>query len=877
MTLAAGTRLGPYEIVSAIGAGGMGDVYKARDTRLDRTVAIKIVRTDFSERFEREARSISALNHPNICTLHDVGEQDGTAYLVMEFVDGAPIAGPLPLSDVIKYGVQICEALEAAHRKAIVHRDLKPANILATKSGIKLLDFGLAKLQPAAATAPGNEATVAALTGAHTVLGTPQYMAPEQIEGRDADARTDIFALGCVLYELITGKRAFDGKTPSNVMAAVLATEPRRITELVPMTPATLEWIVQRCLEKDPDARWQSARDVALQLRWIGDHPEQVQAPAASGHKTSSSVALLGGLALGIAATGLAAALWIWMFPRSAGRHAEANRLSMLLPTDGSLALAGMQQDIALSPDGRTVAVAVRSDNDEGAIFLRALDSFEGVKIPGTEGGSGPFFSPQGRWLGFWVDGQIKKIPVAGGAAVKVCDAPDLRGAVWLADDTIVFSPNPTASLMRVSAQGGAEPAVLTQLDATKQDKTHRTPLGVPGGRAVVFVIGSDEIATYDDARIVVLNLETKHITELVNGGYAPRFSPTGHLLYVKHESVFAVAFDPTTLETSGSAIQVLKSVASLPSFGVADYDVASTGALVFAPGGNETSRDELRWIDREGNVQRMQAEPREYFMIDASHDDRRLAVTVGGANNVVYAYDIATAKFTRVTFRFDVEGAVWTHNDSRITYWSGTELRAASADASAPDEVLMSVSEVAGRHLNPVSSSADGQLITVTWLSPGKGRDVGIYSVRDDHLSPVLTSRFNEVEGYISPDGKWLAYVSDETGRPEAYVRAVDGSGRKLPVSSGGALRVRWSLRGRELLYAPEDAPGVMAVPFRPGPTPALGKPFALFGRNAAAALKDIRALSPAMDGSRFAALFRLPRPPLQEIRVVTNWTPER
>ena len=272
-----------------------------------------------------------------------------------------------------------------------------------------------------------------------------------------------------------------------------------------------------------------------------------------------------------------------------------------------------------------------------------------------------------------------------------------------------------------------------------------------------------------------------------------------------------------------------------------------------------------------------MQAEPREYFVIDASRDGRRLALTVGGANNVVYSYDIATAKFTRVTLRFDVEGAVWTHNDSRITYWSGTELRAASADASAPDEVLMSASEVASRHLYPLSSSADGQLITVTWLTPGKGSDVGIYSVRDDRLNPILTSRFNEVQGYISPDGKWLVYISDENGQPEAYLRAVDGSGKKLPVSSGGALHVRWSLRGRELLYATEDAPDVMAVPFAPGPTPTLGKPLALFGQNAATVLKDLRALSPAPDGSRFATLFRIPRPPLKEIRVVTNWTPER
>jgi serine/threonine-protein kinase len=870
-----GKKLGAYEIVAKLGEGGMGDVYKALDTRLDRTVAIKIVRTDFSERFEREARSVSALNHPNICTLHDVGEQDDVAFLVMEFVDGAPIAGPLPVADVIRDGIQICEALEAAHKKGIVHRDLKPANIMATRAGIKLLDFGLAKLQPAAPNAAGNQATVAALTGAHTIVGTPQYMAPEQIEGREADARTDIFALGCVLYELITGKRAFDGKSASSIMAAVLATEPRKISELVPLTPPTLEWVVQRCLEKDPDARWQSARDVALQLKWIGEHPDHSQRAAAPSHQASSRRALLGGLALGIAVAGIAAAAWISMASRPGGRPSPTPAsvsLSLTLPADASLSLTGTRQASALSPDGRAVAFAAVTKT-AAAIFLRPLDSFEAVRVDGTEGGSGPFFSPDGRWLAFWAGGHLKKIPVGGGAPVVICDAPALRGAAWLADDTIVFTRDTTGPLMRVSSHGGATPTLLTKLDDAQNEKTHRTLIGLPGGKAVVFVIGSNEIGTYDEASIVALTLATGQITELVKGGYAPAYSPTGHLLYVNHSSVFALPFDPGTLKMSGSPVEILKDVASLPDYGVAEYDVAPSGALIFAPGGDRSPRNELRWIDRAGNVEPMPAERQRYLSIDMSHDGRRLAVQKGGANNVLFAYDIVRNQWTRLTFRRDIQAPVWKHDDSHVTYWSGADVRSVPADGSGAEEVLVSASQAAGRQVFPESWSGDGQTLSVTLFTPGKGTDVGLYSVREKRLTPIVESRFDEIGGQLSPDGRWLAYVSNESGREQVYVRAVEGSGGKLAVSSDGGASVRWTSNGRELVYANEK--GVMAVSFTPGPQPSLGKPGVLFGPGAVTRFID--RLSPSPDGSRFAAVFEIPYPPIKEIRVVTNWSPAR
>jgi serine/threonine-protein kinase len=870
MPLTPGVRLGPYEIIGAIGAGGMGDVYKARDTRLDRTVAIKIVRTDFSERFEREAKSISALNHPNICTLHDVGNQDGTAYLVMEFVDGAPIAGPLPLADVLRYGIQICEALEAAHKKSIVHRDLKPANILATRSGIKLLDFGLAKLQTRVAGAPGNEATVAALTGAHTIVGTPQYMAPEQIEGHDADARTDIFALGCVLYELITGQRAFEGKTASSIMAAILATEPRKISELSPVTPPTLEWVVARCLEKDPDARWQSARDVALQLKWIADHPAEAAATSA-GSQATSRRGLLIGLAAGIAIT--AAAGWFWISSRSPATASPASSaplsLSIVLPPGVSLLNSGSQRDVALSPDGRTIAFAGLTSNGP-AIFVRALDRFDAVKIAGAEGGQGPFFSPDGQWIGFMAAGALKKIPIGGGAAVTICDAPGLRGSVWLADDTIAFSPSPTGPLMRVSAQAGSVPTALTKLDTAQREKTHRTLIGLPGGKAVVFVIGSNEIGKYDEARIVALTIDSGQITELVRGGYAPSYSPTGHLLYVQQGSIFAVPFDAATLKTGGSPVQVVKDIATLPNYGTATFDIAPTGEMIYAPGGDQTERDALVFVDRQGKITPSGAADGHYFQLDMARDGKRLTLGIGGANNVQWTYDIARNQFSRLTVRLDVEQGVWTSDGSGVTYWSGIDLRTIAADGSGKEEVLVSQAQAAGRSIFPESWSDDGQTLSVTIYTPGKGQDIGLYSARDKELKPIVATRFDEFNGRVSPDGKWLAFASTESERPQIFVRAIDGSGAKFQVSADTFGVARWTKSGRELLYGAEK--GLFAVAFTPGSTPGLSSPMRLFGWEGE--LADVISLAPAPDGDRFAILIRKTRPPLTEIRLITNWT---
>ena len=869
MDIGPGSRLGPYEIGNAIGAGGMGDVYRARDTRLDRSVAIKIVRTSFSERFEREAKSISALNHPNICTLHDVGNQDGVSYLVMELVEGSPISGPMPIADVIRFGTQICDALEAAHKKAIVHRDLKPANILATKAGIKLLDFGLAKLQPSSAVPAGEDATVAALTGAHTIVGTPQYMAPEQIEGRDADARTDIFALGCVLYELITGKRAFDGKTASNAMAAVLATEPRKPSELVPVTPASLEWVVLRCLEKDPDKRWQSARDVALQLAWVASQP--VGSPAATDARPGNRRAMITGVAIGAAIAGVAAAAWLWSRADASGAASPGDQpsinLTALLPADTNLTVTGARPDIAISPDGRLIAFSAWT-KDDSAIFLRPINRSDAVQVAGTKGGKNPFFSPKGDWIAFAIDTTLYKIPVGGGAPIEICPLSGLRGAVWLPDDTIVLSPAATSPLMRVSAQGGT-PVALTTLDTAQKERTHRSPAVLPWGKSILYVIGTNEIDTYDEARIVALDLESGKVTQILKGGYSPAYSPTGHLLYMHDRSLFAVAFDPATLKPSGSPVQVTKDIASLGSFGAAEFAIASTGTLIYAPGGDRSSMMSLHWMNRDGTTGPQIGEEQAWSQLRVSPDSRRLSAMLIRANNMLWTSDADRTQMSRQTYRFDVENPNWGPGNDQMTFWTGHEVRSVTVDASGSDKVVIPQSVANGRALYPDSWSPDGQTLAVTVMTRGVGGDIALYPVKDAQLKMLIATRFDEFNPRYSPDGNWLAFVSNKSGRYQIYVRRVDGPDRDFPVSTEGSENVWWTSNGRELIF--ETRESLISASFAPGPTPAIGKPVVL--RLPDEPSRRINAFFPAPNGKRFAVGFGRSLPPLTEIRVVTDW----
>ncbi len=498
MTLTSGTRLGPYEIVGIAGEGGMGDVYRAHDVRLDRDVAVKTLKGPFTERFEREARAISALNHPNICTLHDVGQHEGSGYLVMEYIEGKPIAGPMPVDQAVAAGIQICEALHAAHRKGIIHRDLKPANIMVTKSGIKLLDFGLAKLAGStsgvmAASGAGSaaeQATLAALTGAHTVVGTPQYMAPEQIEARDVDARTDIFAFGCVLYELLTGQRPFEGQTSSSVMAAILATKPRPLEELLPLTPPALERIVSRCLAKDPEDRWQSARDIASELQWVGQGGSKVGLPAmVSGRRKVRESMAWGAFALAtLGAIGFAVA-----WARRAPEPAALVRFPLIIPANAQNVSPPL-----VSPDGRNIAFAADSDGKR-LLWIRPLDALEARPLAGTDGAYRPFWSPDSKFIGFLTANKMKKVDIAGGPPQTICDVATQGDGSWSPTGVILYDGLAQDTIRRVSATGGvSQPFVFPNGKAEGQPGTG-WPEFLPDGHHFLYTVSDPSTAERHD------------------------------------------------------------------------------------------------------------------------------------------------------------------------------------------------------------------------------------------------------------------------------------------------------------------------------------------------------------------------------------------
>jgi eukaryotic-like serine/threonine-protein kinase len=579
VALASGAKLGPYEIVAPLGAGGMGGVYRARDTRLDRTVAIKILPAHLSsdpeakQRFEREARAISSLNHPNICTLYDVGHQDGIDYLVMEFLEGQTLAdrlmkGPLPLDQVLKYGIEICEGLEKAHKTGVIHRDLKPSNVMLTKTGAKLMDFGLAKATPA--TAPPSSSLTATISGPSadqpltargTLVGTFQYMSPEQLEGQDADARSDIFALGALLYEMATGKRAFTGKTQASIVAAILASEPPPISTLQPMSPPALDQAAKVCLAKDPDERLQTVHDVKLQLKWIAD-----------GGASSATQAGIATPAKGtprIRERALAAALVFALIALVLGfvhfRHpvsdAPSVRSSILPPKNASFVNGVANSGYALSPDGTRLVFSAQSVEGRTTLWMRPLNSLATQELAGTENASFPFWSPDGQWIGFFADGKLKKVPASGGSVQVICDAPLGRGGTWNAQGVIVFTPSTVDPLFRVSANGGT-PTPVTQLDASLGETTHRWPDFLPDG--VHFLYLGRQFSLAKPSAIYVGSLDSLSHKKIRDGFTEAHYAAPGYLVFGReHGTLFAQRFDLSSLSVVGEAVPIAGDVSA--------------------------------------------------------------------------------------------------------------------------------------------------------------------------------------------------------------------------------------------------------------------------------------------------------------------------
>jgi eukaryotic-like serine/threonine-protein kinase len=592
MAILSGKRLGPYEILSAIGAGGMGEVYRARDTRLERTVAVKILpdhlsdRAELRERFEREARTVASLNHPHICTLHDIGHQDGTDFLVMEYLEGETLAerlkkGPLPLDQVLQYAIEISDALDKAHRKGITHRDLKPGNIMLTKSGAKLLDFGLAKLRQE--TAPANIAlsklpTEDGVTAQGTILGTLQYMAPEQLEGKQADARTDIFAFGVVVYEMATGKKAFEGKSSASVLAKILESDPPPMTLLQPMTPPALDRVVKKCLVKEPEERWQSAKDLTDELKWIADESASrnlLSAAPVARARSPWRWAVFSTVACVVVA---AIALYVWLPRQTPPPQRPVSRFAISLPAGQRLAALD-EPAIALSPDGTRLAYIAAQGKGLPQLYIRAMESPEAKLIPGTEGAVNPFFSPDGQWVGFFAGNKLKKVSVSGGAAVTLGDALSAQGASWSSQGMIAFGSERAAVLQQVKDAGGTAQA-LTHLEKGETD--HDWPEFLPGDKTVLFAASGDDRA---NGQVAIQSLATGARRNLIQGATHAHYASSGQLVYAQRGNLMAVPFDLQRLALTGAAVPVVEGVLQSTTSGAAQYSFSATGSLVYVTG----------------------------------------------------------------------------------------------------------------------------------------------------------------------------------------------------------------------------------------------------------------------------------------------------
>jgi serine/threonine-protein kinase len=875
-----GNTLSHYKIIEKLGQGGMGEVYLAEDSRLDRKVALKILpqhlseRAELRERFEREARAVSSLNHPHICTLHDIGEQDGIHYLVMEHLVGETLEarlakGPLPLEQTLEYAIQIADALDKAHRQGVVHRDLKPGNIMLVKSGAKLLDFGLAKLQ--AAETPTNLSALpteqANLTAEGTILGTLQYMAPEQLEAKEADSRTDIFAFGAVVYEMATGKKAFEGKSQASLIAAIMEKEPPAMAEIQPVTPPVLDWVVKRCLAKEPDERVQTAADLMAELRWVTEIGTQVGLSRSATAPALWKRAIPWSMATAVI---VIATIFIWNSARPEQRL--LTRFPLVLPPTQRL-LGQLLHEVALSPDG-THLVYVANTGGSSQLYLRALDSLEAKPIEGTEGAAGPFFSPNGQWLGFFAGGRLKKVSISGGPPLILCDAQFGRGATWGPNDTIVFAPTRSSGLFQVSAAGGA-PEVLNTL---KGAPSHRYPEVLPGGKAVLFTVGTS--GSWDNAQIVVQELETGQRRVLVEGGTSPRYAPTGHLVYARAGTLLAVPFDLERLEVSGATVPVIEGVVTEALGGKALFSFSRNGSLLYVPGASPEQPDRtLVWVDRQGLAGVLPASPRRYKYPRLSPDGGRLAVNIVGPESDVWLYDLSGETLTRLTFEGDNERPVWTPDGKRVTFASRRagpfNLFWRSADGSGSDERLTT-----GEHFqNPESWSSDGRVLAFQEVNPTTNSDIWVLPLEGERQPrPFLRTPFNEADATFSPDGLWLAYASDESGQYKVYVQPFPGPGGKRQISTEGGREPVWNPNGRELFYRNGDK--MIAVDISTEPAFRAGTPRLLFeaGYEGPGPGSDGANYDVSPDGQRFVMIQagQEEQEPVTQINVVLNWFEE-
>jgi Tol biopolymer transport system component len=874
MAIAPGTKLGPYEIIAPLGAGGMGEVYRAHDSRLDRDVAIKVLPEHLMSdaslrlRFEREAKAICKLSHPNICTLHDIGNQDGIDFLVMELIEGETLElrlarGPLSSEQTLKFSAQIAEALAKAHSNGIVHRDLKPSNVMLTKSGAKLMDFGLAKQSEIAtfAAMAMTEMTKddARLTGEGTLIGTFQYMSPEQLEGKTADARSDIFALGELAYEMATGKQAFAAKSRASLIAAILTNDPPPMSQVQPMTPPALERVVKRCLSKDPEERWQSASDLASELNWIlaggsqSGYSPSVVAPRAQKKWIGLAAA---------AALALVAALAGWFLGKSKHEVATAY-LSIAIPDNKRVGI-GSTLPVAISPDGGTIVYAALGEDRSVQLYQRKLNSYDVNPIASTEGAISATFSPDGEWLAFTSNEVLKKVSLRGGSATVLSNEASPLGLAWSKDDTVYFVKSFTSGIYAVPASGGPAKKV-TPPESTSEGRVQVWPSLLPDESGLIFTTWTGK--SFNDARIESVNFKTGNRKTILEGGTCARYVKSGHLLFARNGTLYAVPFNVKDLTLSGSAIPVLEGLRMGAANGDADFDVSNNGTLVYAPGGFHSFQRNLVWMDRTGKVTKVKDDIQAYATPSLSPDGSKIALTLETSSFDVWVYDLKREVLTKASFGAD---------DYRPHISPDGKMLAYDSSKTGHQQLFLKHGIFEGAETTLTTGpenkelygwTPDGRELIFGMQSKDTALDVYAVSIDGEHkVRSLIAAPYNQRDATLSPDGKLLAYVSDESGQNEVFVVSTVDESSRAQISTEGGKQPRWSKSGSELVFLAKDK--VLSVKFTNGSVLNPTKPILLFEDKT-----DWTGFDVAADGRLIVARDAQDAKSGTQLNVVLNW----
>jgi Tol biopolymer transport system component len=888
MPLTSGTKLGPYEIVAPLGVGGMGEVYHARDVRLERDVAIKVLKASLAadsslkQRLEREAKAISRLSHPHICALYDIGHQDGVDFLVIEYLEGETLEqrllrGPLPIEQALRYAAEIAGALATAHKLGITHRDLKPSNVMLTKNGAKLLDFGLVKQADSSPLADAlTEMTLdqPKLTGEGTLIGTFQYMAPEQLEGKEADARTDIFAFGELLYEMLTGKPAFSAKSRASLIAAILTTEPPPIRQFQPLSPPALEHVITKCLAKDPDERWQSASDVASELKWISGEASTsgVESGAIGAVQRRTRHTWAGAWTLA-ALTLVALAVLGLIYVRGSTKKARIVRTQITAENGTFPILSGDYAGLpAVSPDGSKIAFVAAREQGVAYLWLRPLNSLHAQALAGTEGATMPFWSPDSRSLGYFAGGKLKTVSTDGGTPTELCAAPQGKGGTWNAEGTILFAPDFETTLARVPASGG-NPTPVTVMDKSKHD-SHRWPVFLPDGKHFLYlaVVHTRVADSGDGIYFASLDGKENHFVmpTHTNVAYAD-----GRLLFVRENTLMAQSFDAGKGALEGQPEPIAEDVLVDPDIWGAQFD-ASREILAYVAGGVPSWQ--VAWFDRTGKqagTMGAKVNVHNFTSLRLSPDGTRLAIDAGERASSVWVYDFKRGVNTRLTFdSSNAASPVWSPDGRWIAYWdrgSKQGIFRKPASGTGQEEVLLEVTGAA----QPLDWSPDGQSLVIgigdlsakgqLWLLPLTG---------DRKPVPLTPETYVVNSARFSPDGRWMAYSSNESGRLELYVVPIGNGTGKLQISSGGGTSPAWRRDGKELFYWTADNT-LVSVPItlkqgqvEAGAEHQLFRPLSALGTVTTNSNFDVTA-----DGQRFL-LITSPELTARPINLVTDWT---